>query len=209
MGGGSYVDGEAQRKICIQRDKTYKAISNKGLSVTMARYTGKEGLLLFLHRVDVFEQVLSLNVLPTPSDSQYIISSRSNVFRRKNTGFSNRSISLSSGRTETRGLCPMPLVKVSLSAKVVATDAVILSHRLDISREVVLDDRKGHDDLSHGHDELRRPEKHEEEVPPPLLHLVRVFETPHRQVCHLLGGDLGKQIATKVFGRTKYKSLFV
>lgn len=87
----------------------------------------------------------------------------------------------------------MTLVKVSLTAKVVATDAVVLSHRLDIPREVVLDDRKGHDDLSHGHDELCRPEKHEQEVPPPLLHLVRVIETLHRQARHLLSGDLEKK----------------
>lgn len=67
------------------------------------------------------------------------------------------------------------------------------THRLYVSGEVVLDNRERHDDLPHGHDELRGPEEDEEEVPPALLHLVRVVEAADGQPRHFFRGDLGKK----------------
>lgn len=66
----------------------------------------------------------------------------------------------------------------------------LITHSLDVSCKVELDDGQGDHHLSHGDDELGCPEKYEEQKPPPPLHFLRVLIGPHAQPRNLCCFDL-------------------
>lgn len=68
--------------------------------------------------------------------------------------------------------------------------SVRAAYQIHVPGEVVLDDGESDDDLSHGDDELRRPEKDEQEEPAPLLDIFRVLEAPHGETVHRRRRDL-------------------